>query len=278
MMRMAGRGEDGLAKAIKTDNKGNLISRNLNELVFSKEDEFIINVGGNYAIRLDSEANLLEVSVRYYDIYDTEILHRGYESTTGKRTLIDESDVFSGASLYVSKIIKNTGNTQEVEIKNLSDINIRVLGVFIREINTENAPKKNKSLPVKFAGRTNAIFDGVSNRLSNTINVSQHKNLSVYVNNTSGTAIWVTVIAVLSGKDYVPVFYDWNTDQWVDHTQKSGTVYLESRNYMLYDLSTHPNFYWLKDLGADSIKIRVVPEELELATGNFRVWVGGDAQ
>ena len=278
MMRMAGRGEDGLAKALGTDLKGNLKTKGFNDLLHSVNTEFTIPVDGTHKISVSSDAPYLEVSIRYFTNYHSEVRYNGYEVSSGKRFLMQQKVIYNEDSAIINLTIPNMGNQQEIEIKNTSSMIMRVLGVFVR--GKESNPKSGQTprlQPITLGGKTNSQFQGTDTLTSNPIDVSKQKNLSILVENDSGSPIWVTVVLKVRGSDRNITFYDWNTESWVEHSRKSGTTFLPSKKYFVYDLSTHPSFYWLKDLNADEIKVRAVAEDAENATGIFKVWVGGDS-
>ena len=278
MMRMAGRGEDGLAKALGTDLKGNLKTKGFNDLLHSVNTEFTIPVDGTHKISVSSDAPYLEVSIRYFTNYYSEVKYNGYEVSSGTRFLMQQKVIYNEDSAMINLTIPNLGNQQEIEIKNTSGKIMRVLGAFVRGKETDSKSGQTPRLqPVTLGGKTNSQFQGTDTLTSNPIDVSKQKNLSILVENDSGSPIWVTVVLRVRGSDRNITFYDWNTESWVEHTQKSGTTFLPSKKYFVYDLSTHPNFYWLKDLNADEIKVRAVADNLENATGIFRVWLGGDS-
>ena len=278
MMRMAGRGEDGLAKALGTDLQGNLKTKGSNDVLHSVNTEFTIPVDGTHKISISSDAPYLEVSIRYYGIYHSEVRYNGYEVSSGTRFLMQQKVVYDEANAMINVTIPNLGNQQEIVINNTSGIVMRVLGVFVRAKETDSKSGQTPRLqPVTLGGKTNSQFEGTDTLTSNPIDVSKQKNLSILVENDSGSPIWITVVLRVRGSDRNITFYDWNTESWVEHSQKSGTTFLPSKKYFVYDLSTHPNFYWLKDLNADEIKVRAVAEDVEKATGIFKVWLGGDS-
>ena len=278
MMRMAGRGEDGLAKALGTDLKGNLKTKGSNDVLHSVNTEFTIPVDGTHKISVSSDAPYLEVSIRYFTNYHSEVRYNGYEVSSGTRFLMQQKVIYDEANAMINLTIPNLGNQQELVINNTSGIVMRVLGVFVRAKETDSKSGQTPRLqPVPLGGSTNSQFQGTEVLTSNPIDVSKQKNLSILVENDSGSAIWVTVVLKVRGQDKNITFYDWNTESWVEHSRKSGTTFLPSKKYFVYDLSTHPNFYWLKDLNADEIKVRAIAEDVENATGAFRVWVGGDS-
>ena len=278
MMRMAGRGEDGLAKALGTDLQGNLKTKGSNDVLHSVNTEFTIPVDGTHKISVSSEAPYLEVSIRYYGNYYSEVRYSGYEVSSGTRFLMQQKVIYDEDNAMINLTIPNLGNQQEIVINNTSGIVMRVLGVFVRAKETDSKSGQTPRLqPVTLGGKTNSQFQGTGTLTSDPIDVSKYKNLSILVENDSGSPIWITVILRVRGQDRNITFYDWNTESWVEHTQKSGTTFLPSKNFFVYDLSTHPNFYWLKDLNANEIKVRAIAENAENATGIFRVWLGGDS-
>lgn len=278
MMRMAGRGEDGLAKALGTDLQGNLKTKGSNDVLHSVNTEFTIPVDGIHKISVSSDAPYLEVSIRYNTNYYSEVKYNGYEVSSGTRFLMQQKVIYNEDSAMINLTIPNLGNQQEIEIKNTSGMIMRVLGVFVRAKESDSKSGHTPRLqPVALGGKTNSQFQGTDTLTSNTIDVSKQKNLSILVENDTGSPIWITVVLRVRGSDRNITFYDWNTESWVVHSQKSGTTFLPSKKYFVYDLSTHPNFYWLKDLNADEIKVRAVAEDVEKATGIFKVWLGGDS-
>jgi len=278
MMRMAGRGEDGLAKALGTDLQGNLKTKGSNDVLHSVNTEFTIPVDGTHKISVSSEAPYLEVSIRYYGNYYSEVRYSGYEVSSGTRFLMQQKVIYDEDNAMINLTIPNLGNQQEIVINNTSGIVMRVLGVFVRAKETDSKSGQTPRLqPVTLGGKTNSQFQGTGTLTSDPIDVSKYKNLSILVENDSGSPIWITVILRVRGQDRNITFYDWNTESWVEHTQKSGTTFLPSKKFFVYDLSTHPNFYWLKDLNANEIKVRAIAENAENATGIFRVWLGGDS-
>lgn len=276
MMRLAGRGEDGTAKPLNTDNNGVLKTRGLNELIFEQSEAFVIPGGEKWSTEVDSNAPFLEVNIRLNASQPIRVTYSSKEvSSSGAGFLINSKTVYTGTSLFVSVVIPTSGTNHNIAIDPEYPSDTNVLGVFIRELDTPpvKAPNSSKSVPVTFGGAMIARFNGSTTLTSDPVDISHLKNLSFYINNRTGTTIYPTILVEGMNLSY----YDWNTEKLVDMNVGTKDIAITSRDQYVVDLTTFPSLYWFKDFGFDKVQIRLVVNDASLATNFVRVWIGGES-
>lgn len=276
MMRLAGRGEDGTAKPLNTDNNGVLKTRGLNELIFEQSEAFIIPSGEKWSTGVDSDAPFLEVNIRLNASQPIRVTYSSKEVSSSRASiLVNSKTVYTGTSLFVSVVIPTSGNNHTIAIDPEYTSDTNVLGVFIRELDTPpvKAPNSQKSVPVTFGGAMIARFNGSTTLTSDPVDISHLKNLSLYINNRTGTTIYPTVIVEGMNLSY----YDWNTEKLADMNVGTKDIAITSRDQYVVDLTTFPSLYWFKDFGFDKVQIRLVVNDASLATNFVRVWIGGES-
>lgn len=276
MMRMSGRGEDGTAKPLNTDNNGVLKTRGLNELLYEQSEAFIIPGGEKWSTEVNSAAPFLEVNIRLNAAQPMRVLYSAKEiSTSGFGFLVKEKVIYTGANLLVSLVIPTSGTNHTIAIDPEYTSNTSVLGVFIRELDTPpvKAPSSSKSVPVTFDGLIFGRFNGSTTLTSDPVDISHLKNLSLYMNNRTGATIYPTVVVENMNLSY----YDWNTEAMVNMNIGSKDIAIASRNAYVVDLTTFPSLYWFKNFGFDKVQIRLLIDDASLATNFVRVWIGGES-
>ena len=278
MMRIAGRGEDGLAKAVKTDNEGVLQQRGQNSIAYSNYERTEIKVGESLKLQFNTTSPYLELNVRFEASSKYTVRQVSFERQASVSDFyLADTTIFNGINLYGSHMISTTGNRQEVHIKNTGTTPIYVLACVCREIETDKSRfpvAKNRFEAVPFGGTTSPTFSTVNPIVSGLIDVSKMEDLNVYVANTTGVKVWLNVIFETENGQYNSMFYDWNTDTWKQTYLKVNAIELASASGAIYNLGSHPDMYWLKDLHVKAIRLRFVPEAVS-TTGQLRVWLGG---
>ena len=278
MMRISGRGENGTAKAIKTDDNGVLQQRGKNSIVYSSYTRTEIKVGESLKLQFNTTSPYLELNVRFEYASKYTVRQVSFERQASVSDFyLADATIFNGINLYGSHMISTTGNRQELHIKNIGTTPIYVLACVCREIETDKSRfpvAKNRFEPISFGGTTSPTFSTTTPIISGLIDVSKMEDLNVYVANTTGVKVWFNVIFETEDSQYNPWFYDWNTDTWKQMYLKVGGIELASASGGIYNLGSHPDMYWLKDLHVKSFRLRFVPEATS-TTGSLKVWIGG---
>lgn len=276
MMRMSGRGEDGTAKPLNTDNNGVLKTRGLNELLYEQSEAFVIPGGEKWSTEVNSAAPFLEVNIRLNASQPMRVSYSAKEvSSSGAGFLIKDKVIYTGTNLLVSLVIPTSGTNHTIAIDPEYTSNTNILGVFIRELDTPpvKAPNSSKSVPVTFGGAMIARFNGSTTLTSDPIDISHLNNLSLYMNNRTGATIYPTVI--VEGMNFS--YYDWNTEKMENMNVGTKDIAIPSQDQYVVDLTTFPTLYWFKNLGFDKVQIRLLVDDASLATNLVRVWIGGES-
>lgn len=277
-MRMAGRGEDGLAKAVKTDNEGVLQQRGQNSIVYSNYTRTEIKTGESFNFSFNTTSPYLELNVRFEAHSKYGVQQVGFERQGGVTDFyLYDKEVFKGENLHGTHIISTVGNRQSLQIKNNGTAPIYLLALVCREVETDKSKfpvAKNRFEPMSFGGSTSPTFTTTSPIISGLIDVSKMEDLNVYVENATDVKVWFNVIIETDEGQYNHKYYDWNTDTWKRPFLKSLAIELGADKGFLYNMGTHPDMYWLKDLHVKAIRLRFVPEAVS-TTGQLRVWLGG---
>ena len=278
MMRMAGRGEDGLAKAVKTDNEGTLQQRGKNSIVYSSYTRTEIKVGESLKLQFNTTSPYLELNVRFEASSKYTVRQVSFERQASVSDFyLADTTIFNGINLYGSHMISTTGNRQELHIKNIGTTPIYVLACVCREIETDKSRfpvARNRFESVSFGGTTSPTFTTTSSIVSGVLDVSKMEDINIYVENATDVKVWLNVIIETDEGQYNHKYYDWNTDTWKRPFLKSSPLELGADKGFLYNLGTHPDMYWLKDLHVKGIRLRFVPEAIS-TTGSLKVWIGG---
>ena len=123
--------------------------------------------------------------------------------------------------------------------------------------------------------------------LTDRITCQYLKNREIYVvissNERPSVPVGVRIRGTVGNRLLNFSAYDWTRDSWMVSSfgdgSASGQMYAEleavqpTQGFML---STHPNFYWLKDFGGNSIQVELValepiPETMELKVDVYLV-------
>lgn len=139
MMRMAGRGEDGLAKPIRTDASGRILSHNFRESyeLVTSADGMVIKAGGTYPFYLDNPPMDLMLSGLIANEGRTKI-DVSFQDFVGEKVILNEyRDYWTKNSIFTTATHKSKSNRIRIMLRNsgTSDVTISKLTVVSSRVN-----------------------------------------------------------------------------------------------------------------------------------------------
>lgn len=124
---------------------------------------------------------------------------------------------------------------------------------------------------------------------TNYIDVSKYKKIEIIVRNRvhGSPGVQVGFAMGVSGGSGVTGharYFDWNSEEWLSNSyfdlEDNEEVVLPQRRNDVYLLSTHPQFYWLKDFAGDKIQFRFkaknTPPVIEGSPNHFAAYLVGE--
>lgn len=171
------------------------------------------------------------------------------------------------------RIVKEDGSTM-----NLGDSIER-----IEDSRTQGVMKESRK--VKFDGVDVVVVNEVKSYNSEFIDISKYKKIDFFIKNGVYAKGWPMEISIVpevgSGPEVkyeTAMFYDWNEERWRTSHQDGASVPISQSPNALQILSTHPNAYWLRELSAMRVRLRVtISPNLELdKDSQFEIWFVGE--
>lgn len=137
-------------------------------------------------------------------------------------------------------------------------------------------------VPIRFDGvdRVTVVNEGEVHT-SDFIDTRRFKEIDIFVKNVINTPepTRISFHSIFEANALTNVsFYDWNTEKWERGGSENGSMYLpygaESR---IYALSTHPDFYWVKNFKGRGLSLRfeTMGKPFEAGTSYFKAWLAG---
>ena len=125
---------------------------------------------------------------------------------------------------------------------------------------------------------------------SDTIDVSHLKNIQIFMMNGVKTdePSSISVLISPASSPWWCIFYDWNREDWVTSGLVDGGTYsipfttvkvpYTALPGSLFNLTTHPDLYWVKEYKGKVLQIRFKTNSLPESgrTNSIRVWVVGE--
>lgn len=146
---------------------------------------------------------------------------------------------------------------------------------------TKSVGNGREVVPFIFNGEPEPTITDDSQVNSEYIDITKYKSISVIVRNRIQKMETEVSFSGSMGttKALNIYFFDWNTEEWkLDFLGLEHTMTIPHNNQALIDLSTHPNFFWVKDFKGTEINLRFKPKQplVSGTTNKFNAWLVGE--
>lgn len=200
MMRIAGRGSDGTAKAIKTDINGNVGVQQNNTVLYDEHLARVMNPNEEISVQLDTPSPYILISFRA-DLFnkadDYELKIRHYNNAglliTVDDVYLNESNLPPRGYFHTGTPVKGTNCV--ISIRNVSDSDVSIESLLVLGTQTDLVNEKPRSVVFENVDDTNHLnyystyygvgLPGRADDLIMPFDISYFKQKMVYVKNST---------------------------------------------------------------------------------------------
>lgn len=148
-----------------------------------------------------------------------------------------------------------------------------------------DADVKSEVIPFKFSGSDKVVVSEGTLYTSESIGIGKFKNVYILANNNVNADNLLIDFNVSNGSNIRNVsYYDWNKEEWDWSLLResgihagNGAIKLPKNSSSWALLNTHPNLYWLSNLKAINIRMRVIADgDVTSGTNEFSASLVGE--
>lgn len=138
---------------------------------------------------------------------------------------------------------------------------------------------------INFGGQINPQITDTKVYSSGNIDIREYKSIEIVVRHgvkaDNGVAVTIDASPEMERMGLLR-YYDWENEEWIfgmtnsGEIASSGHIILPDQHQSYTLLSTHPKFYWLKNIDVARIRLKFKALSAPTNQGNFAAWLVGE--